>query len=388
MPSQQTANLPDELLPPQTSPDRWRVLGKKANLRFALGAISFFVTVMVLAVTQSPFSLLGFAFAGVILVLGFVQAARAIWRSLDEHENPYEMGPRTWIAVFPYFGGGMMLLGFLYAVLGSMGFSRGRQLRRFGRVLLPPVENAGAWAHLKVGEDLARELAPEVRAAIADRWRENGRTEHASVAAFAHHTLGLVALGAPPKLIEDANRDARDEIRHSELCFSLARAIDGREAGPGAFPAAQTHRALPSNRGLALAQLAVDSLVEGTMYEGLSARVIAQLAKRCHQPAIRAVLLELAADEGRHAAHGWDVVEWCLSEGGAPVALALAGAAAALRGSAESDLPKEARAGAWEQYGIHGADLENSERSLTRDHVVARVAKLVRVPLRGEARAA
>lgn len=29
----------------------------------------------------------------------------------------------------------------------------------------------------------------------------------------------------------------------------------------------------------------------------------------------RAILKEIAADEGRHAAHGWDVVAWCLAEG-------------------------------------------------------------------------
>ena len=47
-------------------------------------------------------------------------------------------------------------------------------------------------------------------------------------------------------------------------------------------------------------------------------------------PQIRETLTELAADEGRHAAHAWHVVQWCAREGGAPVAHALLGATRAL----------------------------------------------------------
>ena len=126
-----------------------------------------------------------------------------------------------------------------------------------------------------------------------------------------------MALGAPPELVASSNRDALDEIRHTELSSSLARELDGEAEGPGAFPAAQTARTLPPTRTLALAALAVDSLVDGALHEGISARVVARLAKRCEVPRIRAMLKEIAADEGRHAAHGWDVVEFCLAESSA-----------------------------------------------------------------------
>src|SRR4029077_13893090 len=116
---------------------------------------------------------------------------------------------------------------------------------------------------------------------VADRWRENGKTEHASVAAFARLTLDLMALGAPPDLIAAANQDALDEIRHTELCFSLAKALDGKAVSPGAFPQAQRVATLPRSRTFALAKLAVDSLIDGALHEAVSARIIASLAHRC-----------------------------------------------------------------------------------------------------------
>lgn len=275
--------------------------------------------------------------------------------------------------------GVMALGGALFALMATMGFHRGRQLRSFGRVLLPRVGAGGAWARLP----LSPSADPELRAAVAAQWRENGRTEHASVAAFARLSLNLMALGAPPEILAAANRDALDEIRHTELCFSLAHALDGASAGPAPFPEAARARTLPPTRTLALAALAVDSLVDGALNEGVSARIIAKLARRCEEPAIRAMLKEIAADEGRHAAHGWDVVEWCLAEGGRPVADALRGAVAALPRAMRSPLPEAAQGGGWERLGIHGHALEAEQFAAARADVVARVDRML-----GEAQAA
>src|SRR5688572_6390900 len=81
-------------------------------------------------------------------------------------------------------------------------------------------------------------------------------------------TLDLIALGAPPALVAAAQRDALDEIRHAELCFSLARALDGGALGPAPFPEVQRARARSSARPRALAQLAVDALIDGALHEG------------------------------------------------------------------------------------------------------------------------
>lgn len=270
--------------------------------------------------------------------------------------------------------------GLFIAFMSTFAFSRGRQLRKRGKLLLPPVEPGGGWA--KLGLNAA--LPSGVRSAVAARWRENGRTEHASVAAFARLTLDLMALGAPPELVADANRDALDEIRHTELCFGLARAIDGSSESPGAFPEASRARALSRSRTLALAQLAVDSLVDGALHEGVSARIIAKLARRCEAPAIQTILKEIAADEGRHARHGWDVVRWCLAEGGESVAHALEGALRALPKTMSSPMPEVARDGRWERWGIMGEQLEAEEHEATRTDLERRLGQAIAATRSGQ----
>jgi hypothetical protein len=304
------------------------------------------------------------AVLGVVALVGLARGTTAFgWSGLG-------------VALFGVLAnGGMALLGGLLALLSTVQFSRGRQLRRRGKVLLPSVERGDAWARDEI--PLASASVAAIDPRVAEQWRENGRTEHASVAAFARLTLDLMALGAPPALVAAANEDALDEIRHTERCFALARAIDGAAASPGAFPEARTARTLSSHRTLALAELAVDSLVDGALHEGVSARIIARLARTCEEPAIRAVLKEIAADEGRHSAHGWDVVRWCLDEGKAPVARALVGAIHLLPKQMRSPLPDEASDGSWERWGIHGHALEHEEYTKAHADLVTRVEAMV-----------
>lgn len=282
----------------------------------------------------------------------------------------------------------MSLFGVFVAWLSTITFSRGRQLRRFGKVLLPPVSAstpANDWtnplvdaAEIDFDDVLLDEGVDEAtRAGLAGQWRENGRTEHASVAAFARLTLDLMALGAPPALVAAAQRDALDEIRHAELCFALARAIDGKNESPSSFPEAARARTLSRVRNVALAELAVDSLIDGALHEGVSARIVAKLARRAADPSIRAILKQIAADEGRHSAHGWDVVKFCLAEGGAPVAHALGSAVRVLPPSMATALPEEASEGGWERWGIMGSALEANEYEKARASVLRRVGDLI-----------
>ncbi len=362
-----------EPIPAKAEQPTWRRSAKRALKLFAMGVGGVLVTIgATMLVQKNVVSAVGMGISTALFVLGVgwsIVTVVRIARSDDQGREGLGMAvvllPMLTGAVFSVFGAFLTLW-------ATMGFARGRQLRRRGKVLLPPLESGAGWARL----DLAVSATPGLRAQLAARWRENGRTEHASVAAFARLTLDLIALGSPAELIEAANRDSMDEIRHADLCFSIARALDGRSESPGPFPAAQHAGGLPSSRPLALAQLAVSSLVDGALHEGLSARVIARLVKRCEEPAIRDALRQLAADEGRHAAHGWDVVEWCLAEGGAPVAHALRGALRTIPVHVDSDLPADARSGAWEKYGIHGVAIEAEEHAKTRADVVRRVRAL------------
>lgn len=269
-------------------------------------------------------------------------------------------------------GVAMQLFGYLFACLVLPVIGRGRQVRHLGRPALPPLHPDGAWA----SQPVVLDVDPASREGLAARWRENGRTEHASVAAFARLTLDLLGLGAPPTLVAAAQRDALDEVRHAEVCFALARAIDGRAVSPGAFPEAAHLPSLSRVRAVALASLAVDSLIDGAINEGVSARLAAAVALRCEEGAFRDALKTIAADEGRHAAHGWDVVEWCVAEGGAPVLHALNGALSGLPRSARERLPTAADEGAWERWGIHGHALEAESYARTLDDARRRVQRL------------
>jgi hypothetical protein len=366
------AEPPLEALPPRPW---WRQIPTLAWFGLSLLSIvialaggrhsSFFSSFIVLAIALFAFSTL---VAGFRALYGLVDAV------LPEVREPrWRIVARTLMNLAL---AGFGLWGMFMAFMATLRFSRGRQLRRAGRVLLPDLQPRGDWTSPGITIDIAEEPP----AGLADQWRENAKTEHASVAAFARLTLDLMALGAPPALIAAANQDALDEIRHTELCFSIARALDGQRIGPDAFPQAQRVATLPRSRTLALAKLAVDSLVDGALHEGVSARVLGKLARRCEVPAIREALKEIAADEGWHAAHGWTVVRWCVEEGGRPVQAALLGAVRALPRTMDTTRPVAAEDGRWERWGIHGHALEAEEHVSARAQVVERVRGLATPP--------
>jgi hypothetical protein len=359
---------------PEKVPERDWEKASWGALKYLGVAVLIFVFTFVISIVAESKHVATFGF-GLATLLAITGAVRGIVVLVQRAIAPgsTSSGFIGTVALGVVLNGFMTLVGAVFAYIATVGFSRGRQLRRFGRVLLPRVEAGGAWSEVALTVD----VDDAVRPALARQWRENGRTEHASVAAFARLTLDLMALGAPPALVVAANRDALDEIRHAELCFSLACALDGHEESPAAFPEASRARTLPSNRTLALAALAVDSLVDGALNEGVSARVIAKLAKRCEEPQIRAILKEIAADEGRHAAHGWDVVEWCLAEGGDSVAAALEGALKTIPRGMTTAIPEPAVDGGWERFGIHGRALEGEMFADTRADLVRRVAQMV-----------
>jgi len=342
---------------------------RKAWIALGISVLGTLATAGIIAGFGSGLGAYGF---GAVTLVAFVGAGRGVAAAVRAFGPASRASGLTRAsALLAVLGNGFMVfLGSSAALISTMHFTRGRQLRRRGRVLLAPVESGAGWQR---GLASPRVDAPP---GVAAQWRENGRTEHASVAAFARLTLDLLALGAPARLVAGAQRDALDEIRHTELCFDLATRLDGAKASPGPFPEASRARTLPADRTLALAVLAVDSLIDGALNEGVSARIVARLARRAVHPAIRTLLLDIAADEGRHAAHGWDIVLYCLAEGGKPVLRALQGAVLALPERMSSSVDEAARRGEWEPWGIPGAVLENAEFQKARDDLQRRIQVL------------
>ncbi len=253
----------------------------------------------------------------------------------------------------------------------------GRRHRKGKRLLAPETEPGADWMGAPKTE-LARVIPEGERAALGAEWRDNGKKEHASVAAFAQLTLDLMAVGAPPALVAAAQRDALDEVRHAAACFAIARDIDGLVESPAPFPDARARRFLfTASRSIALTQIAIDALADGVLNEGIAARLLAQLAKTCESPALAAILREMAADESRHAAHSWDIVAWCVESGGATVANALRGAVSGMPKKVCSALPAGARDGAWERWGVHGVAMEAAAFEKTREAARAKLAALL-----------
>lgn len=164
---------------------------------------------------------------------------------------------------------------------------------------------------------LTASLARGQRAALAEHWLDAARTELASVASFNHLSLSLLALGAPPRLLTGAQSAATDELAHAQACFTLASAYAGRPLSPGPLKV----QAQPTTD---LVQLAIESARDGAINETLAAIQAAAQLRSATDPAVRATLTRIVAEESAHAELAWATLRWCVAQGGQEVLDALA----------------------------------------------------------------
>ncbi|MCY1061841.1 ferritin-like domain-containing protein [Nannocystis sp. SCPEA4] len=166
--------------------------------------------------------------------------------------------------------------------------------------------------------------APALRARLRAHWTAIALAEHASVASFAGFVLQLLAVGAPPALVSDAQRALADEVEHARIAFALASLYEGTGVGPGALPLGA-----PAIAG------DIDAIVAAVIAEACVAETLAGLelreaAAQAEDPALARLLARIAADEQRHAELGWRFVQWALTDAGADRRRAEAAFAAAL----------------------------------------------------------
>ena len=109
-----------------------------------------------------------------------------------------------------------------------------------------------------------------------------------------------------------------DEVRHATLSFALASAYAGHPVGPGRLPVGD------ATLGASLAEIAAATVREGCVNETFASLVAREAADLATEPAVRAALDGIAADEARHAELAWRFVAWALSEGGDDVHAAVA----------------------------------------------------------------
>ncbi|HTR49275.1 MAG TPA: ferritin-like domain-containing protein [Kofleriaceae bacterium] len=266
------------------------------------------------------------------------------------------------------------------AGLSDLGGSKGRVLRIRGRARLPELATGDGWGASDIV--LESKLSASERAVLGELWLLTARMEHASVAAFSQLSIHLSALGAPARLLEATHRAALEEIRHAERCFAIARAITGVAHTAGPIPALGTSRS-PIDH----VRLAVGSLVDGCVAEGIAADVARRGAALAGEPAIRDTLELIAREEAGHAELAWDVLAWCLEVGGEQVGRAVAARAERLEAELAPRMP--AIEGIDDltlaRFGCSDQDALGQLAASRIGHVRARACELVRRETRAAA---
>lgn len=161
-------------------------------------------------------------------------------------------------------------------------------------------------------------LSGRERQALADRWLERARREHASVAAFSVLSLELLAVGAPAELVERTNRAALDEIEHARLAFAVASRFAGRAFEPGPLDVSKV------SLNTDLADIAARATREGCVFETASVALLFAERDLAEDPEVCQVLDRIAEDETRHAELSYALVAWAIASGGARVGEAVA----------------------------------------------------------------
>lgn len=246
---------------------------------------------------------------------------------------PRKIGKGLAVSIgFALIAGPWIFLYSLFKGLSDMDMTKGRVLRIKNRAQLPELATGDGWSAGDVTLDCS--LTGRAREVLGELWLLTARMEHASVPAFSQLSVHLSALGAPARLLAATHRAALEEIRHAEHCFAIARAITGvpHTAGPIA--------ALGGAGGqIDLTRLAIGSLVDGCLAEGIASDVAGGGANAATEPTIRATLAMISREEAGHAELAWDVLSWCLEHGGEPVRRAVASRVEALTEEMTPRLP-------------------------------------------------
>ncbi|MFW5876400.1 MAG: ferritin-like domain-containing protein [Myxococcota bacterium] len=141
-------------------------------------------------------------------------------------------------------------------------------------------------------------------------WADRVRTEHRSIQIMARFLTEVTGAGDPLDVYAGALDMARDEVRHTELCAAVCRALGTSPPLPDPVALRDPPRFLAAPLPERALHTALTMLV---INETLSVAFIRDLAGRCDEPAIRRVLEETAGDETGHEAFGWTYVERSLT---------------------------------------------------------------------------
>lgn len=140
-----------------------------------------------------------------------------------------------------------------------------------------------------------------VEGSLAEYFAQCAHFEWVSVSSFERLARELALHGAPQHLINRARAFCADEVRHTEQMEALVRATGGEVA---ARPSVGTLPVRP------LLDVAIENAVEGCVREAFGALLAHVRALRAHHTEVREVMAQIADDETRHAALGFEVRTW------------------------------------------------------------------------------
>lgn len=185
----------------------------------------------------------------------------------------------------------------------------GRPFLVEAKMRVAPLSASVDWCSAKLRPRLAHLTLAE-REALSAHWAMLGQMEHASIAAFARFQLQLLALGAPPALVEACTRAMADETEHARICFDVASAYAARPIGPGK---------LDITGSLSLSVTSLEHVVDLVIAEGCFGETSATLeamdaAELATDPVIASIYAQIAADEQRHATLAFQFMRWALEQ--------------------------------------------------------------------------
>jgi hypothetical protein len=151
-------------------------------------------------------------------------------------------------------------------------------------------------------------------------WERDAQYECASIPAFLQLAAELLANGAPDDLVDRALSAAEDEMRHAVICARMASRYLGTRVWP-ALPATYDEANIEgrATRSPDLAQLAIESWLDGCLSEGAAAARAARASHFAVDTAAKNAQARIASDEARHAELGWSILRWAVAEGGSDV---------------------------------------------------------------------
>jgi hypothetical protein len=144
-------------------------------------------------------------------------------------------------------------------------------------------------------------MPADLRAEVGRTWQRRAHEELKVARGFTVVCRDLLETGAPPEVLSLVSRAVHDEVRHAEVCRTVAARYFGAEVPwPGEIPAAP-----PSPSANPHLRAAFHMIASCCINEAIACTFLETCLSQSRSPTARAGLGDLLADEVLHARAGW-----------------------------------------------------------------------------------